>query len=333
MANLVVNIQGTNTGAWSSDGGTTWNDSGDSVALADGDHTITFRDVNGFDKPNDIDITMATGVDQDIDVNYVVAPLQPVPGGPPVPGPGNQPVNQPAQQPQQRQSLPRWMQIAAAVLGLCAIAALALILGLSALNKVRSMWASTGNGGAQITEPAPSPNPAPVNPPVPTPAPPAPGPIVTPPGPPAPAPVPAPIPAPAPTTIPDIIGSEVQALRFRCVANGLEVWYQPRQGGSNFRYVAVVYPHETRPFSLIEASDGWHYGIVGQGQILGVNFVDSEHPLQSPADLYDETPPSQRTWAGVYPNAQNQHLGVQIRMDGLARGSYRVPTCGPVASR
>lgn len=61
-ATLTVTITGTDSGAWSVDGGTTWKDSGESVAAIAGTaYYITFKAVEGYTTPASQTITLAAG--------------------------------------------------------------------------------------------------------------------------------------------------------------------------------------------------------------------------------------------------------------------------------
>jgi len=48
---LKVNISGAMTGQWSADGGSTWHDSGDTITVATGTHTVIFAYVDGYTTP------------------------------------------------------------------------------------------------------------------------------------------------------------------------------------------------------------------------------------------------------------------------------------------
>lgn len=58
---LTVNITPAGIGAWSIDGGQTWNAGGASLNLDPGQYTVTFQDAEGYAKPVDVPVTVNAG--------------------------------------------------------------------------------------------------------------------------------------------------------------------------------------------------------------------------------------------------------------------------------
>lgn len=64
---------------WSIDGGNTWNDNGDTVQLPAGQHTVTFKDVNGWDTPADIQVNVTDNNTTTETATYTQTQQQPQP--------------------------------------------------------------------------------------------------------------------------------------------------------------------------------------------------------------------------------------------------------------
>ncbi|MGI6353839.1 MAG: RCC1 domain-containing protein [Lentisphaeria bacterium] len=71
---LKVNISGAMTGQWSADGGSTWHDSGDTITVATGTHTVTFAYVDGYTTPVYQAVTVSAGELSTVTAEYAAIP-------------------------------------------------------------------------------------------------------------------------------------------------------------------------------------------------------------------------------------------------------------------
>lgn len=74
---LKVNITPAGIGAWSIDGGQTWNEGGASLNLDPGQYTVTFQDAEGYAKPDDVLATVVLGELTQVDVEYTLVQVDP----------------------------------------------------------------------------------------------------------------------------------------------------------------------------------------------------------------------------------------------------------------
>ncbi len=89
LGGLLVNIEGTDEGRWSIDGGATWNEGGTSETVTGlTTHTVTYKKVFGYTTPPDEDVYVdkdttvtVTGIYEDTTGSLVIDFIPPVPGG------------------------------------------------------------------------------------------------------------------------------------------------------------------------------------------------------------------------------------------------------------